>query len=73
MAKTMIGKLLSLPEEARESALAELTALSGILKLDELLQERLKEFPMLDYDLREHLDRWARRVLRSTTLGDTLA
>ena len=37
--------------EERESALAELTAHSGIVKLDDLLEEKLKEFPMHDNDL----------------------
>jgi hypothetical protein len=50
----VLVRLAGLPSEERESALAELTALSGILKLDSLLQQRLKEFTMLDYDLREN-------------------
>ena len=113
----ILAKLKAMKGEEQQSALAELTAFSGILRLDDLLNQKLKEFPMLDLDLRENavvrplieegrqqgrqdllldllaekfgalpawaservhkasageLDRWARRVLRSTTLEDTL-
>lgn len=52
--RAVIERLIRLPREAREPALAELAALSGILKLDELLEDRLKEFPMLDIDLKDN-------------------
>ena len=120
--REILVKVMALEREDRESALAELTAFSGILKLDDLLQQRLKEFPMLDIDLAdnavlrpliekgrqegrqegrqallldllserfgtlpgwvpdrvhggssEQLDRWARLVLRSGSLEETLA
>ena len=123
--QALLGKLNTLNRADQESALAELTAFSGILKLDEVLSQQLKEFPMLAIDLKENavvrplieegrqegrqegreagrqelllallaekfgalpqstldqvhrasaeqLDRWARRILRSTSLEDTL-
>lgn len=118
----LLRKLQPMTGADRESALAELTAFSGILKLDELLSEKLKEFSMLTIDLRDNavvrplmeeshregveegrrdlllellaekfgavptwaservraasadqLDRWARKILRSDSLEDTLA
>ena len=50
----ILAKLIAMRPEDRESALAELTAFSGILKLDELLNQKLKEFPMLNVDLEEN-------------------
>ena len=49
--REIIKKLMALGSEEQESALAELTAFSGILKLDELLERQLKEFTMLDTDI----------------------
>ena len=51
MLRELIKKLMALGGEEQESALAELTAFSGILKLDELLERQLKEFTMLDTDI----------------------
>ncbi|MCC6538497.1 MAG: hypothetical protein IT162_13155 [Bryobacterales bacterium] len=50
----ILVRLKALPPEEREDALAELTAYSGIMKLDGLLQEKLKENPMLEIDLSEN-------------------
>ena len=119
MLAELLARLMAMTAEEQESALAELAALSGILKLDDLLEEKLKEFQMLDTDINleenavirpliekgrqrgrrdllleqlaekfgpvptmtservhkasaEELDRWARRILRTTTLEDTL-
>ena len=51
MLRELIKKLMALGGEEQESALAELTAFSGILKLDELLERQLKELTMLDTDI----------------------
>ena len=40
--------------EDQKSGLAELTAFSGILKLDDLLSQKLKEFRKLIVDLKEN-------------------
>src|SRR5438445_10732590 len=50
----ILSKLSVMMRAEQDSALAELTAFSGILKLDELLNQKLKEFPMLAIDLREN-------------------
>jgi predicted transposase YdaD len=52
--RELLLKLSQLDQEQRKSALAELTAFSGILKLEELFKQSLKDFPVLDYDLRKH-------------------
>ena len=52
--KEILAKLLAMTREEQEPALAELTAFSGILKLDDLLSQKLKEFPMLTVDLKEN-------------------
>ena len=49
----ILSKLKVMTGEEQESALAELTAFSLILKVDELLAQKLKETPMLTIDLRE--------------------
>ena len=126
VSRELVAKVALMTGEDRESALAELTAFSGILKLDDLLQQKLKEFSMLDTDINleenavvrrllekrqregwqkglqegrrdrllsllvesgalpltaaervrtapvERLDRWASRVLRSSTLDEAL-
>jgi predicted transposase YdaD len=52
--EALLGKLAAMGRAEQEDALAELTAFSGILKLDGLLNEKLKEFPMLNVDLKEN-------------------
>ena len=49
----ILSKLRAMTGEEQESALAELAAFSLILKLEELLTQKLKEIPMLTIDLRE--------------------
>ena len=50
----VLHKLMAMSRDDQDSALAELTAFSGILKIDELLSQRLKEFPMLNVDLKDN-------------------
>jgi hypothetical protein len=114
----ILAKLLAMTPEEQEPAIAELTAFSGILRVDDLLRQKLKEFSMLNLDLRdnavvrplieegrqegvrallldllaekfgavptwaaerlqtatsEQLDRWARSVLRATTLDEVIS
>ena len=45
---------MAMTRQEQESCLAEPSAFSGILKLDELLSQKLKEFPMLTVDLKEN-------------------
>jgi predicted transposase YdaD len=52
--REILVKLLAMTPEEQEPAFAELTAFSGILKLDELLSQKLKEFSMLNVDLRDN-------------------
>lgn len=52
--REILAKLVAMSPEEQESALTELTAFSGILKVDELLSQKLKEFPMLTVDLKEN-------------------
>jgi len=52
--QALLAKLTFMGSEEQESAFAELTALSGILKIDELLNQKLKEFPMLTVDLEDN-------------------
>lgn len=50
--REILVKLMAMGGEDQESALAELMALSSIMKLDQMLEQKLKEFPMLDSDIR---------------------
>ena len=53
--RKIILKLVQINDrEQRAAALAELTAFSGILKLDEPLEQNLQEFPVLDIDLKQN-------------------
>ena len=49
--RELIAKMKAMTPDEQRSALAELTAFSGILKLDSLLEEELKEFHMQDSDI----------------------
>ena len=54
MLQAILSKLMAMKSEDQKSGLAELTAFSGILKLDDLLSQKLKEFRMLIVDLKEN-------------------
>lgn len=50
----ILATIAELPDQDRPNALARLTALSGMLKLDGALRHFLEEFPMLTVDLKNN-------------------
>ena len=76
--RELLARLSGIANAAERAAcLAELTAFSGILRIDRLLVQKMKEFPVLDMDFKDnaviqHYTREAEALGRQTGLEEGL-